>query len=303
MRQQKLTPDRPHRLRALDSGFALRGTWILLSITVALALALVPRAGRAAGAASDTRPHPHMAMDGPDAMADMSEAEMRAHADAYWATHLPVGPATAAPASTQAAATVTVNNFYFDNDGTSATKVDTVRISTGESVTWQWVIGIHTITSGTGSGDPDVGLLFDQPSDSGHPQFTFQFDNPGTYPYFCSIHEISGMKGVVVVTATSGVPPVGGAEAVGFAGDPVPNPTTAGATFRFALASGGRAHAEVFDAAGRRVASVLDQELPAGTHTATWDGRAGDHLASPGVYYLRLEVPGFVGSRTLVVRR
>ncbi len=64
------------------------------------------------------------------------------------------------------------------------------------------------------------------------------------------------------------------------------NPTTA---IAFELPSPGRAELAVYNAAGRRVATLASGVLDAGRHTAIWNGRneAGDAVAS-GVYFFRL---------------
>jgi plastocyanin len=263
---------------------------LALTMVAALGLAGPLRAGRLAGGSATHGDHPGSAM---------SPEAMRAHAEAWWASHAPVGEAaqtTAIPA-----ATFLVGNFFFDMDGNLATLADTARIHVGETVLWQWSAGFHTVTSGISTIDPNAGTLFDQPSDSGHPSFAFQFNSAGTYPFFCSFHEAS-MKGVVVVSEVAGVGPAGGVP-LGFLGTLAPNPTRAGTGFRFALRQAGHARAEVFDPSGRSVAVILDEDLPAGVHTAAWNGLAGGAPADPGAYFVRLTLPGFVGSRTLLVRR
>jgi len=228
----------------------------------------------------------------------MTEAAMKQQAEAWWGAHSTVGTASVQAPS----ATFTVNNFFFDRDGNSATKVDTAKIMVGQSVLWQWIAGTHTVTNGTGSSDPGAGTLFDQPSDSGHQQFTFTFNNQGTFQFFCRFHELSGMKGVVVVSAATSVEPISGA-GLGFLTDPAPNPTTASVGFRFSLRTPGRARAEVYDARGRRVAIVLDRVLAAGPFDASWNGHTRNGIAGAGVYYLRLRLPGFEDSRRIVVTR
>jgi hypothetical protein len=45
----------------------------------------------------------------------------------------------------------------------------------------------------------------------------------------------------------------------------------------------------VFDVSGRRVATVISGELPAGHHTASWTGRDGKgRPVASGVYFYRL---------------
>lgn len=235
------------------------------------------------------------------AAAPMSARQMQAHADAYWATHQPVGTSSQAPDVATAAATFNVTNFIFEAGGPG--QVDTVKIQVGESVLWQWLAGTHTITNGTDSFDPDAGTLFNQPSDVAHQQFMFTFNSTGTYPFFCSFHELQNMRGVVVVSAVNGVEPTPASRTLGFTRDPAPNPTRSGLTFQFAMRQSGRARAEVFDAGGRRVAVLVDQVLPAGSHSASWDGQTPSGIADTGVYFVRLRLPGYDQSRTVVLRR
>lgn len=277
---------RSHRMRG--SGVAL-GLAACAGILIAAASVGAARTG-SGGASGATGMHG----------AHHSDAAMRAEADAYWATHRPVG--AGAEASTGApVATVNVDNFIFEAGGLG--QVDTVHILVGETVLWQWVAGFHTITSGTNSGDPTAGQLFNQPSDSAHLQFTFTFNSAGVFPYFCSFHELQNMRGYVEVSEPVDVPPGAGGARVGFARDPAPNPTRIGVSFAYSLPEPGLVRAEVFDAGGRRVAVLVDGEVPAGTHTAAWDGRTRSGLADTGVYYIRLRLPGYDQSRSVVLRR
>ena len=74
---------------------------------------------------------------------------------------------------------------------------------------------------------------------------------------------------------------------------PSPNPLASESLLRFDLASGGDARLDVYDAAGRRVASPLHSSLPPGRYGVRWDGRsdAGEPLEA-GLYFARLIAPG-----------
>src|SRR5438552_12437802 len=90
---------------------------------------------------------------------------------------------------------VTIKGFIF-NPGTA-----TVRA--GARVTWTNQDQIlHTVTSGTTSGGDDTNKsgLFNAPLDGVGKTFTFTFtfDKPGTYQYFCDRHH--SMMGKVVVS-------------------------------------------------------------------------------------------------------
>ncbi len=197
-----------------------------------------------------------------------------------------------------------VEGTYFDenNDGTF-TQIDTAKIVTGDVILWKWVVGSHTITSGTGSTDPNVGALFDVSSSSTATRFSYQFNSTGTYPFFCRIHESFNMKGVVVVTQNlSGVGPAPAPGGEGFVAAPWPNPTHAGATFRYALSRPGTARLTILDAQGRRIATLLDGPAGAGTFESHWSGRTSAGTAAPaGVYFARLDVPGRSQTRRIAV--
>ncbi len=68
-----------------------------------------------------------------------------------------------------------------------------------------------------------------------------------------------------------------------------PNPFNPSTTIRYDLPAPGRVELAVYNAAGRRVANLIDGDLEPGGHTATWNGvdEAGRPVAS-GVYFFRL---------------
>jgi len=69
-----------------------------------------------------------------------------------------------------------------------------------------------------------------------------------------------------------------------------PNPFNPTTSLRFNLAAAGRVRLGVFDIEGRKVATLVDRNLPAGRHELSWNGRdeAGRSLPS-GLYLVRLE--------------
>jgi len=76
---------------------------------------------------------------------------------------------------------------------------DTLTVSVGTTVTWVNQDGfIHTVTSGTSPSETSG--LFDSGNLNGGDTFSFTFDEPGTYDYFCIPHYSFGMIGKVIVT-------------------------------------------------------------------------------------------------------
>lgn len=71
-------------------------------------------------------------------------------------------------------------------------------------------------------------------------------------------------------------------------GSPHPNPSRAGVRLSLALAAPSAVDASVFDVAGRRVRTLHDGPLAAGTHALAWDGRDAQGVPSAaGVYFVR----------------
>ena len=69
----------------------------------------------------------------------------------------------------------------------------TVTIHAGQSVTWDWVSGVHSVVSDS------TPKAFADSAQQGSGQFTAKFAAAGTYPYHCGIHGAM-MSGSVVVT-------------------------------------------------------------------------------------------------------
>jgi len=83
-----------------------------------------------------------------------------------------------------------------------------------------------------------------------------------------------------------------------------PNPFSRSTEIAFQLTRPGRARMRVYDVAGQVVATLLDRELGAGPHVATWDGRdrSGNPVAS-GLYFYRLTSDEGQGVRRLLLIR
>jgi hypothetical protein len=81
-----------------------------------------------------------------------------------------------------------------------------------------------------------------------------------------------------------------------------PNPTAGPTTLQVALPEASAVTLGVYDVLGRRVATLVDRELAAGTHTVRWDGRSttGAQVGS-GVYFVRMRAGDFTTTRRLML--
>ena len=81
-----------------------------------------------------------------------------------------------------------------------------------------------------------------------------------------------------------------------------PNPFNPSTTVRFSLERDGNARLTIYDLAGRRVATLLDEPHTAGEHEVVWTGRSDDgRTAGAGMYLLRLESGGVTASRKITM--
>lgn len=92
---------------------------------------------------------------------------------------------------------VLVDDFSFTDEasGTAATSA-----SVGDTVTWTWVGGRHSVTQGVnGALDGALGGGFDSGNlnTGADVTFTQTFDEEGVFVYYCKLHPT--MRGVVIV--------------------------------------------------------------------------------------------------------
>ncbi len=76
--------------------------------------------------------------------------------------------------------------------GANSFAPDSVTIAAGQSVTWNWVSGFHSVVS------DDMPAAFTASPAQAAGQFTVTFANPGTFRYHCGVHGAM-MSGAIVV--------------------------------------------------------------------------------------------------------
>ncbi len=83
-----------------------------------------------------------------------------------------------------------------------------------------------------------------------------------------------------------------------------PNPFNPITTISYKLPNNGHVLLEIFDATGRKITTLVNQTLKAGSHTISWNGRnaAGQPVPS-GVYFYRLRSENFNATRKMLLLR
>jgi len=116
------------------------------------------------------------------------------------ATQTPTVPGPTVTPTPPVGGTRTVNvgqggtNFVDQVSGNSTT-----TIPVGTTVTWTWVGSPHSVTSGACPPCQHDDNFGTEQSFSPPHTFSFTFNTPGTFPYYCTVH-LSAMTGTVVVT-------------------------------------------------------------------------------------------------------
>jgi hypothetical protein len=81
-----------------------------------------------------------------------------------------------------------------------------------------------------------------------------------------------------------------------------PNPFNPSTAIQFELTVPCRVDLQVYSASGRRIVSLVEDQLPHGRHEVVWNGRndAGRPVAS-GIYFYRLKAGGFSETRRMLL--
>ena len=81
-----------------------------------------------------------------------------------------------------------------------------------------------------------------------------------------------------------------------------PNPASGSVQFSYVLNISGPVKLAVYDALGRKIASMVDADQSTGKYTCHWDcrDRSGDHVV-PGIYFCRFETVDAVSIQKLVM--
>lgn len=81
-----------------------------------------------------------------------------------------------------------------------------------------------------------------------------------------------------------------------------PNPFDAGVSVRFEVPERAHATLGLYDVQGRRLATLLDAVLPAGSHVVDWTADRGRGIGANGVYFFRLGVGDREIARKVIAR-
>ncbi len=120
--------------------------------------------------------------------------------------------------------------------------------------------------------------------------YSHQFTSNGSFPYECTIHHFTG---TIVVLSSDVKDETGSRE------NPTefdlsqnyPNPFNQSTQIEFVLKQSGFTTLMIYDLLGRKVKTLVEEELSSGYKSVLWDGKndSGENIGS-GVYFYRLRV-------------
>ncbi len=183
---------------------------------------------------------------------------------------------------------VTVSNFMF-------TPQD-INITVGDTVEWQWSEGTHTTTS-----DSTTGVdVWDSPLSSSIPVFRVVIRNPGLHNYHCTPHQAFGMIGSITAIMPTEINEPEDLPFQFSLSQNFPNPFNPSTMIMYNLPSTAFVTLKVYNALGKEVAVLVNQNQNSGEHMEVFDIGKTRGLAS-GVYFYRLTAGSLIQTRKMTL--
>ncbi len=162
-------------------------------------------------------------------------------------------------------------------------------------------LALYRLYRGTGPGFlPGAGNLVSAQADTG---FLDSVASPYAW-YKLTAVDAHGNEGAVATLSPlqiTGAPESGVPGATKLTGAS-PNPFNPATLISFDLAQAARVRLSIFDAAGRRVRVLVDDDRAAGRYEVRWDGNTDDgRRASSGVYFCRMAAGSFTDTKRMTL--
>jgi hypothetical protein len=186
-----------------------------------------------------------------------------------------------------------INIVYYDdrNVGGQLTEVYISRSTDGGDTWVDFPVSDHSFTVAPRQGSTN-GFMGDY--------IGICYSNGKLWPFWMDNYSGHLQAWTTSVDVVTGVEPTSGELAESFSlSQNYPNPFNPSTNIGFRIQVSGFTSLRVYDVLGREVATLVNEELPAGEYTRTWD--ATGHAS--GVYFYRLAADGFVQTRKLVLTK
>jgi predicted lipoprotein with Yx(FWY)xxD motif len=163
-------------------------------------------------------------------------------------------------------------------------------------------LGHYSVYRGT-SADfvPGVGNIIDSPPDT--TALDGSWSHGSGYYYKVSALDIHGNESGFALLRPEDI---NGTETprASYLAQNYPNPFNPTTRITFGLSAPGHVSLRIYDAAGRLVRALVDEERPVGRYEESWDGRdSGGRAVASGIYFYRLVAGGFEETKKMALMR
>jgi len=184
---------------------------------------------------------------------------------------------------------VTVANFSFTPSQ--------LTIKVGDIVRWTNSGGFHNVVA-------DDNSFTSGAASTSNWVYEHTFNSPGSNPYYCSVHGGPGgvgMSGVITVQAATDVDDKVLTNTDYKLFQNFPNPFNPSTIITFQVFVQSSVSLIVYDIIGNQVATLLNEEKPAGKYTVNFDASNTGKLLSSGIYYYKMRAGNFSEIKKMVL--
>lgn len=184
---------------------------------------------------------------------------------------------------------VTVANFSFTPSQ--------LTIKVGDIVRWTNSGGFHNVVADDNSFTSGAASTINW-------VYEHRFNSPGSNPYYCSVHGGPGgvgMSGVITVQAATDVDDKVLTNTDYKLFQNFPNPFNPSTIITFQVFVQSSVSLIVYDIIGNQVATLLNEEKPAGKYTVNFDASNTGKLLSSGIYYYKMRAGNFSEIKKMVL--
>lgn len=184
---------------------------------------------------------------------------------------------------------VTVANFSFTPSQ--------LTIKVGDIVRWTNSGGFHNVVADDNSFTSGAASTINW-------VYEHTFNSPGSNPYYCSVHGGPGgvgMSGVITVQAATDVDDKVLTTTDYKLFQNFPNPFNPSTIITFQVFVQSSVSIIVYDIIGNQVATLLNEEKPAGKYTVNFDAANTGKLLSSGIYYYKMRAGNFSEIKKMVL--
>ena len=175
---------------------------------------------------------------------------------------------------------------------------ETLNISVGDTVVWQWIEGSHTTTSDSTTGQN----VWDEVIDASHQVFRFVITIPGNHGYYCRPHKNIGMVGTIIASPVNSVNDETNQPEKFQLSQNYPNPFNPTTSIKYAIGSRQFVTLKVYNLLGKEIATLVNEVKPAGTYEVTFNRHSGEVWNLPsGIYFYELKAGSFTQTKKMML--